>query len=281
MIRWTASGAVSEPETLQIRVAPAFSGRVEAGAPLPSRSLRPDEIEANLRHFTEGRRGPRSRPARTLVLGGGLPPAELSAVVELARQLAVQRVALHLGPEELREGLPAAEARVVRVTTPAEAQALAGWDADAVVLLHATSLPLLPALTAALEVARPRRVVFTWPLAGVSVPTAQDAAQAVRPCLERLDAAGIPAGVKGIPLCTLAPSPVALPPWEARVWRSANRWYVDADHQGDQALVFFPDVVRFAKVDSCRFCAVGDRCDGVVETWLRGGLAGPLVPLPR
>ena len=29
----------------------------------------------------------------------------------------------------------------------------------------------------------------------------------------------------------------------------------------------------------CRFCAVNRRCDGVVESWIRLGLAGPLLPL--
>ena len=38
-LRWTSRGAVALPETLQIRLAPSFAGRVQAGAPLPGRAL--------------------------------------------------------------------------------------------------------------------------------------------------------------------------------------------------------------------------------------------------
>ena len=35
----------------------------------------------------------------------------------------------------------------------------------------------------------------------------------------------------------------------------------------------------FAKRESCRFCDLDGRCDGVAERWLQQGLIGPLVPL--
>ena len=61
--------------------------------------------------------------------------------------------------------------------------------------------------------------------------------------------------------------------------RTTNRFYVDAEHQLDRALSFFPDLVRFAKPDSCRFCRADSSCDGVAAAWLEAGLAGPLEPL--
>ena len=40
-----------------------------------------------------------------------------------------------------------------------------------------------------------------------------------------------------------------MPPWRPspQARRTTNRYYVDADHQCDEALMFFPDVVRFFK----------------------------------
>ena len=88
----------------------------------------------------------------------------------------------------------------------------------------------------------------------------------------RLREEGIPCGVKGLPICRLDGDVDA-------AWRSGNRWYVDAAHQCDAALLFFPGVVRFSKGDSCRFCSADGRCDGVPEPWLERGLAGPLIPI--
>jgi hypothetical protein len=44
---------------------------------------------------------------------------------------------------------------------------------------------------------------------------------------------------------------------------------VDADHQAESALLFFPDVVRFHKADVCRFCSANGNCDGFFATYLR------------
>lgn len=284
MLRWTPWGAVAEPEIVQIRVAADFSGRVPAGAPVPGRALEVHEVAENVRHFTDRRRGPRTSPCRGLVLAGVADPDPLVPVVDLARGLGIERVVLHLGDAApARAGSELArrvDVAVARVTSVEGARALDGLGPlDVVVLLEASTLPGLDAIADALARARARRVVFTWPLAGPDVPPAVDAAAAVRPALERLHAAGVPAGVKGIPLCTLAPRDAALDAWEPRVWRSPNRFYVDADHQLDEALMFFPDLVRFAKADACRWCRVLERCDGVVENWLRTGLVGPLNPL--
>ena len=92
------------------------------------------------------------------------------------------------------------------------------------------------------------------------------------PAVAPLEAAKVAWGIKGLPACRLG----AL---SDRLWRSGNRWYVDAEHQGTEALLFFPDVLRFAKGDACRFCALDGKCDGVPEPWLAAGLAGRLEPV--
>ena len=115
----------------------------------------------------------------------------------------------------------------------------------------------------------PDLVVLTWPYpGGAQPPHASDCARPVESAIARLRAAGIRVGLKGLPLCALAPA--AREP--ELTWRSGNRWYVDADHQLDRALLFFPQVVHLARRDACRFCALTSRCDGVAEAWLDAAL---------
>ena len=139
---------------------------------------------------------------------------------------------------------------------------------------------LLPEIATALVGSSPARITLTWPFPGGAVPpAASQIAPAARLALSIFDDGGIAAGVKGLPLCALAPGPLA-GPWRDRVWRSPNRWYVDAEHQCGEALAFFPEVVRFSKPDGCRFCAANRCCDGVAESWIRLGIAGTLTPVP-
>ena len=127
-------------------------------------------------------------------------------------------------------------------------------------------------LARALAAAGPGRVVLTWPFPPAEdVPAASEAAAVLPEMLEYLDRARVIAGIKGLPACVVGS--------EQRLWRSQNRWYVDAEHQRAQALKFFPDVVRFEKADVCRFCRVGGRCDGAPGAWMDAGLVGPLRPI--
>ena len=283
-IRWTPAGAVAAPRTLQVRVTAGFEGRVAAGAPTPTRAMTPAEIDCNIRHFTAGMRGPRTQPCDALVLSGVTSAAgsALLDVLAAARAEGMARITLHLPrgwgePGPLTESADAVALTVVTVHDLAGVPALsAAAEVTVVVVLDHAGLAELEHTLDAVAAARPGRVVLTWPLLGPPPPTADRVLAKLAGAVAPLDAAGIPYGVKGLPPCAVRRRGAG--EW-VESWRSSNRWYVDADHQCGQALLFFPDVVRFAKADACRFCAVSSRCDGVVAGWLAAGLAGTLVPV--
>ena len=77
-----------------------------------------------------------------------------------------------------------------------------------------------------------------------------------------LTRAGVGISLKGLPICYLGDL-------GKHVNRSGNRWYVDADHQKSEAILFFPGGVSFTKDEACRFCVANDRCDGFFATYLR------------
>ncbi len=283
MLTFTSSGAVQAPTTVQIRVTRSFPGRVAAGAPAPERSLSDDELRANLRYFTEGLKGPRTRPCTALVLSG-LQLGERDALANLVaegRQLGLERVTLHLGRGDRERFAGSALSGVVdavAVTVQQDSDiddlaALAPLFRTAVLLLDEQTLPNLPRFTERLAGVGPDRIVFTWPFPPSKPPPAADEVVAkLRAAVAPLLAANVGWGVKGLPACTLGDL-------SERLWRSGNRWYVDASHQLDRALLFFPDVVRFGKDDECRYCSADARCDGAPEAWLNAGLAGRLKPI--
>jgi hypothetical protein len=118
---------------------------------------------------------------------------------------------------------------------------------------------------------------YPFPINGNEATTAPSPArvlQALRPALSTLDAAGVEVQIKGLAACHLGDQ-------AHRLGRTHNRYYVDADHQEDQALMFFPDVVRFHKAEACRFCALDASCDGFFSTYLRRAGFPPLKPIER
>lgn len=282
MLRFTPTGAVAAPTTLQIRVTREYPGRVAAGAPEATGELSAAEVLANVEHFTVGA-GPRGRPVDRLVLAGvglGARPG-LAEAVDAARSLGIAGLTVHLGRGEragfagsaLADRADAVAVAVRDAVDVADVAALVGSGPHvvAVALLDAPGLASLPDTARALSRTGVDRVVLTWPLTGAPPPSAAAAAAAALAALEILDTAGVAAGVKGLPACRLGGA--------ERLWRSANRWYVDAAHQRGAALLFFPDVVRFGKGESCRFCAADARCDGAPRAWLDAGLVGALTPL--
>jgi hypothetical protein len=291
MLRWTAAGAVAAPTSVQIRVQRHYEARVRAGAPRPSRSLTEVELRDNILHFTAGMRGPRTAPCTTLVLSGeGVASRpDTAAALALAREQGVVYIVLHATVADLSaDTLPELARRVDVLVMPIlvghnanQRQSLVA-QAKALGLRVATNTVLTPgALPNVVETARalvanpPTSVTFTYPFPTsrtANPPPPAAAVAALRPALAILDAAGLPARIKGLPACLLGPD-------AHRLGRTTNRWYVDADHQRGDALVFFPDVVAFHKDDACRFCAADGRCDGFFSRWLAREGAPKLQPL--
>lgn len=293
MLRWTAAGAVASPTTVQIRASLAHAGHARAGAPQPTRDLSADELLANLLHFTAGMRTPRTRPCTTLVLSGQGVGArsDLVALLPRARAEGVHRVVLHASAEELTTGLPTTRwALVDQLVVPLQPGADLGRLKRAVdtiraeggqvathTLLDAPALDRLPEVVAVLDGPADGPHTFTYPFptgprAIAETPPAAVAVAALRAALPLLLARGVPVAVKGLPACYLGPLASTLR-------RTGNRWYVDADHQLDRALLFFPDVVAFHKGEACRFCAASDACDGFFRAWLDRPGAQPLHPV--
>ena len=284
MIRWTAAGAVATPKTVQIRVQRSYPGRIRAGAPVPTRSMTEAELHANIRYFTTGMRGPRTTPCTGLVLSGvGVASRSYTpSTIALARELGIEHVVLHVGGEDLGDldaerfsGLvdtlvtpvqPESGA-LVEVCRVIKAARSAGIRVAANTVLTANALPALVRSARPIAKAGPDSMTFTYPFPingneATTAPPPPRVMSALRPAVDLLDRGGITVQIKGLPACHLGN-------YGHRLGRTHNRYYVDADHQMGDALMFFPDVVRFHKADSCRFCAVDNQCDGFFATYLR------------
>jgi hypothetical protein len=285
VLRFTAAGVVEAPTTLQIRVSRELPGRVAAGAPAPGREMTDDEVRDNLHYFAVRRVGPRSVACTAVVLSGVDLPTRgaLAPLIDDARGWGVRRVVLHLArgardalrSSPLRTRVDEVAVGVSSADDLADVAALvrAGIRVVAVVPLDARTLARLDALARALAAARPARVTLTWPLADDDPPHAARVVPALGPPLTALRDAGVQVGIKGLPACTLGAFGDASS-------RTRNRVYVDAEHQREGALLLFPDVLRFERVDACRFCAAAARCDGAPARALAAGRVGPLRPLP-
>ncbi len=296
MLAWTEAGAVERPTMLQIRVQRAYPARIRAGAPAPTRSMSREEILENLRWFTEGLRGPRSRPCTRLVLSGvGVAGrGDSPEILDAARALGLRWIVLHAGVEDLAGFEPARfEGRVDALVVPVQPGPIGALSAGARVIrecrergirvvantqLSAPALPQLGAAARAIAAAAPASAAFTYPfpIAGNTaseVPGLRAVTAALDRAAAALERAGIGVSIKGLPACYLRAG------LRGHISRSANRWYVDADHQRGAAILFFPGVVRFTKEEACRFCAAGDRCDGFFATYLRRPGFPPLEPI--
>jgi hypothetical protein len=284
MISWTNAGAVPTPRVVQIRVQRSYPGRIRAGAPVPTRSMSAAEVFDNINYFTVGLDTPRTSPCTTLVMSGvgvaGRP--ETCEAIDLARAQGIERVILHAGVEDLprlevKRFADRVDVLVIPVRPGGGTLSIAGGIIAAAVeaglqvatntVLSDSALPLLPAVARVLAAARPSRITFTYPFPinggdSAHVPSPPRAVAALRKALRILDGAGLDVGLKGLPVCLLGAQ-------AHRLGRTANRWYVDADHQRAEALSFFPDVVSFYKEDVCRFCVADRRCDGFFATYLR------------
>lgn len=284
MLRWTPAGAVSTPSWVQIRIQRSYPGRIRAGAPTPTRSMSTGEIERNLRYFTEDMRGTRSTPCIGLVLSGvGVTTRDdVPNAIDLGRSLGIDTVVLHAGGEDVFTMDPKRfTGRVDRMVLPVQPESgqltsiartmrdvkAAGIKLSANTVLTSNALPLLQPMARSLAKAGPDSLTFTYPFPitgneSTSAPSPLRVVTALRSVLAELDRAGIRVQIKGLPACHLGSE-------GHRLAKTQNRYYVDADHQEGDALMFFPDVVRFHKSEGCRHCEVDKDCDGFFATYLR------------
>ena len=287
MLQWTASGAVSTPRTVQIRVQRKHPERIAVGAPIPIRSLSTQELHANIRFFTEGMRGPRTTPCTRLVLSGIdiASRSDLEGTISLARQLGIHHIVLHCSATDLfqetsvlsmvdRLVLPL-PSHVAKSTQIGERLRYLGrvWTglvrandhqpeaADRLLLLAMKWMPAELILSA------------PFPLKPQTPPPDLEKMRKWLDAFARVvEPKGLPWRVQGLPSCYLGQY------WN-RTRKAGNRWYVDSEHQQDKALRFFPDVMQFHKSDSCRFCIADTHCDGFFPQWISNPLMPPLEPL--
>jgi hypothetical protein len=143
--------------------------------------------------------------------------------------------------------------------------------------LSARVVPQLDTVGRVITAAGPESAVFTYPFpisgnTASEVPGVRATVQALARIVPGLERSGLRVDLKGLPACYLGNL-------AGRLRKTSNRWYVDADHQGIEALMFFPDVVAFTKTDACRFCEADGSCDGFFATYLRRSGFPDLVPL--
>ena len=284
MIRWTAAGAVANPTTIQIRVQRSYPGRIRAGAPVPTRSMSSEELMNNIHFFTTGMKGPRSAPCTTLVLSGvGVASRQdTPTVIEAARERGIGTVVLHVGGEDLnRIDVGRFGGIVDTLVIPVQPESAALADINRVIreahqvelsvaantVLTANALPGLARSARAIGRAKPESITYTYPFPingneSTNAPTPARVMSALRPALAELDRNAVQSRIKGLPACHLGDD-------AHRLGRTSNRYYVDADHQCADAMMFFPDVVRFFKNEACRFCTMDGDCDGFFATYLR------------
>ena len=253
-----------------------------------------DELEANLRFFTEGMVGPRTTPCTGLVLSGvGVASrSDIPEAIELARALGINHVVLHAGGEDVLGVSPERfkgkvdtlvlpvqpeSGQVASVTRVIERAKAAGLAVAANTVLTSKALNALGPAARVLARSGADSLTFTYPFPingneATTAPNPTRAMSALRAVLPVLDRAGIRVQIKGLPACHLGQE-------AQRLAKTHNRYYVDADHQTSDALMFFPDVVRFHKSDACRFCTADAACDGFFATYLRRAGFPPLKPI--
>mgnify|MGYP000509775501 FL=1 len=290
MLRWTPAGAVTTPDTVQMRVEPHFPDRLPAGAPAPTRRLGVAELQDNIRYFTEGLDTPRSRPCRALVLSGhGVATREdVPEAIALGRSLGIRWVVVHAGSQELpRVDAGWMKQRVDRLVVPihsvrdldtahhlAAGCRKAGVSVVFAIDLRADLLAHLGQVAHTLDQLGAASMVFTWPFPAHGLPALRAPGPgtwkaALTDALAKVTRTA--RLVRGLPACHLGELP-------GPQRRTSNRWYVDADHQQRDALLFLPDVVAFHKPDACRFCAHDGHCDGFFSEYLEAGHP-PLQPM--
>ena len=266
MLRWTKAGAVNAPTTVQIRLAKNYEQRVPAGAPHPSRRLLLTEIKENLHYFRHTLDTPITTPCSSITLSG-LQEEDEESIAKIAFE--IQKIGFHYSrahvdtkSAHLLPSLSFAhhislsihhEMDQTKYNIPNNLLSKIQWT----IVLNTSTISSLHKIIDTLTSQHPFPITLLYPF-----PLNENIIRTA-PSIEKLQKtlqtikSSIP--IVGIPQCLSM---------RTHSKRTSNRWYVDADHQKEQALLFFPDLLRYYKSEACRFCSATLECDGFFAQYL-------------
>lgn len=273
MLRWTDSGAVTWPQTLQIRISKRYDQRIKANAPEPTRRMSLAEIQDNLQYFRHKLDTPRTKPCSSITLSG-LQEESMESIEALKVVLGLfdfSYIRAHLDTQSIHLASHLEFVDHISITLhdsiilPPHADLYAKVQYS--IALSSQNLVVLSEMIASLQAiyAFPITLMYPFPLRTDIIhnaPSIQDVQKAVQHIDPNIPIVGIP---KCLSLRSLSK-------------KTSNRWYIDADHQKDQALLFFPDLLRYYKSDECRFCSMATKCNGFFSQYLNQSTQ--LSPLP-
>ncbi len=266
MLRWTAAGAVTFPETLQLRLAKQHPDRIQVGAPRPSKQLSIAAVEENFHYFCKTLDSTRTKPCSALTLTGlqDETEASLTEIDTLIRQYSFSYVTCHIDikSQSIIHKLSSLNRISVAIQNPRQLDQyqfslFAPHQLRFTIVLNRSNLQSLRSIYQALQPYSDSHIHFLYPFP-LSKTIIQNAPSpvALEAALQELPDE---ISVSGIPPCLTK---------RANLKQTSNRWYVDADHQKEKALLFFPDLLRYYKSDSCRFCKLNTQCDGFFRQYL-------------
>ena len=263
MLCWTKAGAVPWPTTVQIRLAKRYEHRIRAGAPSPSRQLTLQEFQENARYFRHTLDTSRSKPCHAITLSAlqEETPSRLENIAQVIRTFQYDYVRVHidLQAQHLLPYLTFADHIALSIQHPKEWSEYNLHMIDPArlyisILMNHETLLHIHNLRAAIPEGITITLLYPFPLSPKLIQTAPPL-HTIQEQIARLPPS---IQVAGLPPC--------LSLREGK--KTSNRWYVDADHQKDSALLFFPDLLRYYKSESCRFCVENASCDGFFVDYL-------------
>ena len=284
MIHWTSSGVVSTPTTVQIRVTSHTDSTLSVGHAQPTRRLSLEEFRQNLQYFRHGLDTPRSISCTSITISG-LPIDSLAAdYFKTLADFPFNYATLHLS---------------TATSTPICWSVLEQYEGvfDRFVLSFGPNIPdldipkwVLPKLYCIVSLsgtpstfepwiehwiqqktAYSTHVVFSYPVPlGPNHPLPPQSISSIfsrlMPLLKQRTR---PTTLKGLPVCLM---PTLIHKNVTVSSKTSNRWYVDAEHQCSEALLFFPDILHYHKDDQCRFCIHDGHCDGFFLEYLTNNI---------
>ena len=263
MLCWTKAGAVPWPTTVQIRLAKRYEHRIQAGAPSPSRQLSLKEFQENAHYFRHTLNTSRSKPCHAMTLSAlqEETPSRLERIAHILRDLQYSYVRAHidLQAQSLLPYLDFADHIALSIQHPDTWKL---YDLKAIdpariyvsILLNHETYAHIDTLCTEIPKEITITLLYPFPLSPELIQSAPPI-HAIQEQMKHLP-----------PSIQLAGLPPCLSVREGK--KTSNRWYVDADHQKESALLFFPDLLRYYKSESCRFCVKNASCDGFFVDYL-------------